>query len=47
MPSAETANGVLEAGLAALLGQLDDFRAGRESACGPVGSQPDVDGMSV
>jgi Kef-type K+ transport system membrane component KefB len=47
MPSAETANGVFAAGMAALLGQLDDFRATREAAYGPLQTRMDVDGMSV
>jgi voltage-gated potassium channel Kch len=47
MPSAETANGILTAGLAALDGQLDDFRSTRESACGPLATRLDVDGMST
>lgn len=47
MPSAETANGVFAAGMAALDGQLDDFRARREAAYGPLQTRVDVDGMSV
>jgi Kef-type K+ transport system membrane component KefB len=47
MPSAETANGVFAAGMAALLGQLDDFRATREAAYGPLQTRVDVDGMSI
>lgn len=46
MPSTETANGVLAAGLAALGGELEGFRATRESACGPLVTALDVDGMS-
>jgi Kef-type K+ transport system membrane component KefB len=47
MPSAETANGVLEAGIAALEGQLDSYRATREAASGPLSTRLDVDGMST
>jgi Kef-type K+ transport system membrane component KefB len=47
MPSAETANGVFEAGMATLEGQLDGFRATREAACGPLQTRLDVDGMSI
>ena len=47
MPSAETANGVLEAGVAALEGRLDAYRATREAACGPLRTRLDVDGMST
>jgi len=47
MPSAETANGVLEAGLAALVGQLDDFRATRDAACGPLAGRAEVAGLSL
>lgn len=47
MPSAETANGLFDAGIAALVGQLSDFRAKREAACGPLQTRIDVDGMSV
>jgi voltage-gated potassium channel Kch len=47
MPSAETANGIFEAGTAALTGKLDDFRRTRESACGPLQTRLDVDKMSI
>jgi hypothetical protein len=47
MPSAETANGVFAAGLAALDGQLQDYRSTRESACGPLMTRRDIDGMST
>jgi Kef-type K+ transport system membrane component KefB len=47
MPSAETANGVFEAGMATLEGKLDSYRATREAACGPLHTRLDVDGMSV
>jgi len=47
MPSAETANGVFEAGMASLLGQLGDYQARREAACGPLQTRSDVEGMSV
>jgi hypothetical protein len=47
MPSAETANGIYEAGEAALLGNLDAYRQTRESACGPLTTRLDVDKMSV
>jgi Kef-type K+ transport system membrane component KefB len=47
MPSAETANGIFEAGSAALTGNLDDFRRTRESACGPLQTRLDVDKMSI
>jgi Kef-type K+ transport system membrane component KefB len=47
MPSAETANGVFAAGMAALAGQLDDFRTTREAAYGPLQTRVDVDGMSI
>ncbi|MFM2418062.1 MAG: inner membrane protein YbaL [Pseudomonadota bacterium] len=46
MPPAETANGVLGAGLAALSGQLDSFRATRDAACGPLEQRPDVAALS-
>jgi len=47
MPSAETANGIFEAGTAALAGQLDDYRQTRDSACGPLQTRLDVDKMSI
>lgn len=47
MPAAETANGVLEASIAALGGKLEDYRQTRESACGPLTTRLDVDRMSV
>jgi Kef-type K+ transport system membrane component KefB len=47
MPSAETANGLLAAGIALLEGQLESYRATREAACGPLSTRLDVDGMSV
>jgi Kef-type K+ transport system membrane component KefB len=47
MPSAETANGVFAAGMAALVGQLDHYRATREAAYGPLQTRLDVDGMST
>ena len=47
MPSAETANGIFEAGTAALQGQLDDYRSTRDAACGPLQTRLDVDKMSV
>ncbi|MET0385643.1 MAG: cation:proton antiporter [Polyangiales bacterium] len=47
MPSSETANGVFAAGLAALSGQLDDYRATREAACGPLQTRLDVERMST
>ncbi len=47
MPSAETANGIYEAGEAALNGNLDSYRQERESACGPLTTRLDVDKMSV
>jgi Kef-type K+ transport system membrane component KefB len=47
MPSAETANGIFEAGTAALVGKLDDYRSTRDSACGPLQTRLDVDKMSV
>jgi len=47
MPSAETANGIFEAGEAALQGRLDDYRSTRDSACGPLQTRLDVDKMSV
>ena len=47
MPSAETANGIFEAGEAALLGKLDDYRQTRDSACGPLQTRLDVDKMSI
>jgi voltage-gated potassium channel Kch len=46
MPSSETANGVFSAGMAALSGQLDSFRATREAACGPLQTRLDVERMS-
>lgn len=47
MPSSETANGVFAAGLAALSGQLEDYRATREAACGPLQTRLDVERMST
>jgi voltage-gated potassium channel Kch len=47
MPSAETANGVFAAGMAALDGQLDDHRQTREAAYGPLQTRSDVEGMSL
>lgn len=46
MPSSETANGVFAAGLAAMSGKLDDYRATREAACGPLQTRLDVERMS-
>ena len=46
MPSSETANGVFAAGLAALGGQLDDYRATRDANCGPLQTRVDVEHMS-
>lgn len=46
MPSSETANGVFAAGMAALSGQLDDYRATREAAYGPLQTRLDVERMS-
>lgn len=46
MPSSETANGVFAAGLAAMTGKLDDYRATREAACGPLQTRLDVERMS-
>jgi Kef-type K+ transport system membrane component KefB len=46
MPSAETANGVLGASLAALSGQLETYRATRDAACGPLALR-DVEGFSL
>jgi Kef-type K+ transport system membrane component KefB len=43
MPSAETANGVFAASLAALSGQLADYRATREAAFGPLQTRLDVE----
>jgi len=47
MPSAETANGVFAAGMAALDGHLDDFHMTREAAYGPLQTRGDVEGMSI
>ncbi|MFT3925625.1 MAG: cation:proton antiporter [Myxococcales bacterium] len=47
LPAAETANGVLAAAASALAGQLDDFRAKRESATGSMTGRVDVEGMSL
>jgi Kef-type K+ transport system membrane component KefB len=47
MPSSETANGLFAAGMATLEGHLDDYRATREAACGPLHTRIDVDGMST
>jgi Trk K+ transport system NAD-binding subunit len=47
MPSAETANGVFLAGMAALDGQLDDHRQTREAAYGPLQTRSEVEGMSI
>jgi Kef-type K+ transport system membrane component KefB len=46
MPSSETANGVFAAGVAAMTGNLDDYRATREAACGPLQTRLDVERMS-
>ncbi len=46
MPSSETANGVFAAGMAALSGQLDDYRATREATFGPLQTRLDVERMS-
>jgi Kef-type K+ transport system membrane component KefB len=46
MPSSETANGVFAAGLAAMTGKLEDYRATREAACGPLQTRLDVERMS-
>lgn len=46
MPSSETANGVFGAGMAALSGQLDSYRASREAAFGPLQTRLDVERMS-
>jgi Kef-type K+ transport system membrane component KefB len=46
MPSSETANGVFAAGVAALSGQLDDYRATRDANCGPLHTRLDVEHMS-
>jgi Kef-type K+ transport system membrane component KefB len=43
MPSAETANGVFTAGIAALSGQLDDYRVTREAKHGPLQTRLDVE----
>ena len=47
MPSAETANGIFEAGIAALEGNLDSYRDTREAACGPLRTRLDMEGMST
>jgi len=47
MPSSETANGVFAASLAALSGKLDDYRATREAACGPLQTRLDVEHVST
>jgi Kef-type K+ transport system membrane component KefB len=46
MPSSETANGVFAAGMAALSGQLDLYRATREATYGPLQTRLDVERMS-
>jgi voltage-gated potassium channel Kch len=46
MPSSETANGVFAAGMAALSGQLDHYRASREATYGPLQTRLDVERMS-
>jgi len=46
MPSSETANGVFAAGMAALSGQLDHYRASREATFGPLQTRLDVERMS-
>ncbi|HKP62038.1 MAG TPA: cation:proton antiporter [Polyangiales bacterium] len=43
MPSSETANGLYTAGIAALSGQLDDYRATREANYGPLQTRLDVE----
>jgi len=47
MPAVETANGVMNAAASALLGKLQDFRATREAACGPLAERKEIGGMSV
>jgi voltage-gated potassium channel Kch len=47
MPSAETANGIFEAGMAMLEGRLEIYREAKEAACGPLETRVDVDGMSL
>jgi Kef-type K+ transport system membrane component KefB len=46
MPSSETANGVFAAGMAALSGNLDDYRATREATFGPLQTRLDVERVS-
>jgi Kef-type K+ transport system membrane component KefB len=46
MPSAETANGVFAAGMAALSGQLESYRQTREATYGPLQTRLDVERMS-
>ena len=46
MPSSETANGVFSASMAALSGQLDDYRSTREATYGPLQTRLDVERTS-
>jgi Trk K+ transport system NAD-binding subunit len=47
MPSAETANGVMSAAAASLLHKLQDFRATRDAACGPLTERKELEQMTL
>jgi Kef-type K+ transport system membrane component KefB/Trk K+ transport system NAD-binding subunit len=47
MPSVETAHGVLSAAAAALSDKLDDFRATRDAAAGPLMERKELGGMTL
>ena len=47
MPSVETANGVMSASAAGLIGKLQDFRATRDAACGPLTERKELEQMTL
>ncbi|MEY4513228.1 MAG: inner membrane protein YbaL [Pseudomonadota bacterium] len=47
MPSVETANGVMSAAAASLLHKLQDFRATRDAACGPLTERKEIEQMTL
>jgi hypothetical protein len=47
MPSVETANGVMSAAAATLLHKLQDFRATRDAACGPLTERKELEQMTL
>ena len=46
MPSVETANGVMSAAAASLIDKLQDFRATRDAACGPLTERKELEQMT-